>query len=424
MRPSRTLLVILATLALPARLPGQQPPAPPGNIDVFLDCQNFHCDFDHIRREITFVNWVRDRQDAQVHILGTIQFTGGGGREFTFTFIGLRRFTGRGDTLRYVSRNTDTDTEIRDGHVRIIKLGLMRYVAQTPARDRLQISYRADTTAGAQGPPRDPWNLWVFTLRAYGFLQGEEQQAFDYVNGSVTANRTSDRIKINLRLSGSYDRSSQELSTGPYVNVTHSYSGSDLVAWSLGPHWSLGVHSAQRSSTYYNEDLALKLGPVLEYNLFPYSQSTRRQLAIRYSPEVGTYDYEEPTIFGKTVETLPSHRLDVNLQVQQPWGEVETTASAVQFLHDPTKYRLTLFGSIEFRVFRGLSISVDGRLERLKDQLYLSGAGLTDEEILVRRRQLGTNFAYFTYFSISYRFGSKFSNVVNSRMPNIGSNEF
>jgi len=35
-----------------------------------------------------------------------------------------------------------------------------------------------------------------------------------------------------------------------------------------------------------------------------------------------------------------------------------------------------------------------------------------------------TNFTYFTYFSISYRFGSRFANVVNSRMPNIGSNEF
>lgn len=54
------------------------------------------------------------------------------------------------------------------------------------------------------------------------------------------------------------------------------------------------------------------------------------------------------------------------------------------------------------RVFRGLSLGLDGTVERLKD----------------------TNFTYFTYFSISYRFGSRFANVVNSRMPNIGSNEF
>ena len=81
---------------------------------VFLDCQTFFCDFDHFRREISFVNWMRDRQDAQVHILGTSRRTGGGGREHTLAFIGLDDFAGRVDTLMYISSNTDTDTEIRD----------------------------------------------------------------------------------------------------------------------------------------------------------------------------------------------------------------------------------------------------------------------------------------------------------------------
>ncbi|MBI2403391.1 MAG: hypothetical protein HYV20_11800, partial [Gemmatimonadetes bacterium] len=111
-----TLLALVAagTLGVSARAPGQQQ-ATLEALNVFLDCQTFHCDFDHFRREISFVNWVRDRQDAHVHILGTSQQTGGGGREFTFAFIGLRQFADRGDTLRYVSRNTDTQTEIRDG---------------------------------------------------------------------------------------------------------------------------------------------------------------------------------------------------------------------------------------------------------------------------------------------------------------------
>ena len=419
-----TLLAFVAasSLGLATRAPGQQQAALEA-LDVFLDCQNFYCDFDHIRREIVFVNWVRDRQDAHVHILGTSQPTGGGGRELTFAFIGLRQFAGRADTLRYVSRNTDTQTEIRDGQLQTIKVGLMRFVAQTQARERLRITYQAAAEAPV-GEVRDPWNLWVFTFNFSGNAFGEQQQAFTYLNGSVTANRTAQNIKINLRLSGSYNRSSQELSTGPYVNVTHSFSGSDLVAWSLSPHWSFGLYSAQNSSTYYNQDFAIKAGPVLEYNLYPYDQSTRRQLAIRYNPQLAGFDYEQETIFFKTKETLPAHRLDVVLSAQQPWGQVETQASAVQFLHDLGKYRLTLSGGIEFRVFRGLNLSLNGEVERIKDQLYLSRAGLTDEEILIRRRQLGTDFRYFTFFRLSYRFGSKFANVVNSRMPNIGFNEF
>ncbi|HKC38310.1 MAG TPA: hypothetical protein VKC15_02075, partial [Gemmatimonadales bacterium] len=53
---------------------------------VFLDCPNSFCDFDYYRTEITFVNWVRDRQFAQVHILVTSQATGGG-QEYTLGFI-------------------------------------------------------------------------------------------------------------------------------------------------------------------------------------------------------------------------------------------------------------------------------------------------------------------------------------------------
>ncbi len=39
----------------------------------------------------------------------------------------------------------------------------------------------------------------------------------------------------------------------------------------------------------------------------------------------------------------------------------------------------------------------------------------TDEEIVVRQRQLATSFRYYTSFGISYRFGAIFNNVVNPR---------
>ena len=95
------------------------------------------------------------------------------------------------------------------------------------------------------------------------FLEGEEQQNFTYVNGSVSANRTAQNVKINLRVNGNYERSEQQLTTETYVNTTKTYSASQLVAWSLSPHWSLGLHSAQSSSTYLNYDFALRAGQAL-----------------------------------------------------------------------------------------------------------------------------------------------------------------
>lgn len=420
-----TLLALVAagTLGVSARAPGQQQ-ATLEALNVFLDCQTFHCDFDHFRREISFVNWVRDRQDAHVHILGTGQRTGGGGQEFTFTFIGLKEFAGRSDTLRYVSRNTDTPTEVRDGHVRTIKLGLMRYVAQTQARERLQITYQAATATAPVGPVHDPWNLWSFNLSLYSFLQGEQLQHFSYFNGSISANRTAQNVKLNFRISGSYNRSSQELSSGTYVYTTKNYSASQFAVWSVGPRWSIGLRSAENTSTFYNQDLATHSGPAIEYDLYPYDQSTRRQLTIRYSPEVASFNYQDTTIFNTTAETLLAQRLDVSLRIQQPWGETNISGSALQYLHDLSKHRLTLQGYAQVRVFRGLSLNANGTVARTKDQLYLPKAGLTDEEILVRRRQLGTNFQYWMNFGVQFRFGSKFANIVNSRMPNIDSSQF
>lgn len=164
-------------------------------------------------------------------------------------------------------------------------------------------------------------------------------------------------------------------------------------------------------------------GPALEYDIFPYAESTHRQLTIRYSPELAAFDYEEETIFNRTSETVGGHRLDASLRVQQPWGQVRTSVNALQYFHDLGKHRVGVSGSVELRVFRGLSFNIGGNIARTKDQLYLPKAGLTDEEILVRRRQLGTNFQYFTFMGLSFRFGSKFANVVNSRMPFLDSGE-
>ena len=69
---------------------------------IFLDCGS--CDFDYLRREIPFVNYVRDRKEADVHILVTTQPTGSGGTEYVFKFIGLDRFANVDDELNYKSR--------------------------------------------------------------------------------------------------------------------------------------------------------------------------------------------------------------------------------------------------------------------------------------------------------------------------------
>jgi hypothetical protein len=65
----------------------------------YIDCRR--CDFDFIRTELNFVNYVRDPELADVHVFVTDEQTGGGGREYQFSFIGRRRFEGTSYTLRH-----------------------------------------------------------------------------------------------------------------------------------------------------------------------------------------------------------------------------------------------------------------------------------------------------------------------------------
>ncbi|MBE0592158.1 MAG: DUF481 domain-containing protein, partial [Gemmatimonadales bacterium] len=418
-------VLALAALVLPVRVAAQQPPPPPappdsGTIGVFLDCQTWvGCDLDHARREIPYVNWMRDRRDADVHVLVTAQETGGGGYETTLTFIGLRRFAEQADTLRHVSRNTDTDAEIREEVTRLLKLGLTRFLLRTGVAPRLDLAYRppAEGAQLAASPASDPWNFWTFRIRAGGYFSGERQQSSRSLNGSVSANRTTDALKIELGLYGNASRGAFTLSdSSEYVSTSESYSADLLTVWSLGDHWSLGGTASADRSTYSNLDLGIFAGPAIEYDIFPYGESTRKKLTVMYSVELAYFNYEEITVTGRMSETRPRHRLQIGAQVQQPWGQIFGSVSGTQYLYDPSVHRIDTFAGFTFRIFRGLELNVFGSFARIKDQFGLPAEGLSDEEILLQRRALETDYRYSTNFSLSYRFGSKFANVVNPRM--------
>jgi hypothetical protein len=74
-----------------------------------------------------------------------------------------------------------------------------------------------------------------------------------------------------------------------------------------------------------------------------------------------------------------------------------------------------LFGDIEIRLFRGFFLSLRGNTSLVRDQLFLEAGEVPDEEILLRRRELATDYQYSFRVGITYSFGSIYNNVVNSR---------
>jgi hypothetical protein len=184
---------------------------------------------------------------------------------------------------------------------------------------------------------------------------------------------------------------------------------------SLGPHWSAGLQGFANKSTFANLDLSVSVGPALEYDIYPYKESTRRQLTLQYGLTPQFSNYTDTTIFNKTRETIVRQSLTAALSVTQPWGTANVSLSGSHLLQDFKQNRVVLFGSVSLRVVKGLSLSVFGDVERIHDQRALPAAGATPEQILLRRRELLTSYSYFTYISLSYRFGSTLNNVVNPR---------
>jgi len=394
---------------------------------VFLDCPNSFSDFDYYRTEITFVNWVRERTFAQLHLLITSQSTGSG-REYTLTFIGLERFAGAQDTLRYLSHSTDTDDDIRKGLGRTMRLGLVRFASKTSLGERIEVSYSAPAQAAAQ--VKDNWNYWVFNVRVNSNFYGEHSYKNTYMSGGLSASRITDAWKINLSTNQTYQQNDFLVpvydSTNTLIredlsrNITRSYGGDLLVVRSMGPHWSAGALGSVFSSTYSNQDITLKFGPAVEFNIFPYSQSTRKLLALRYNLSLASFNYRDTTIFNRLSEVRATQSLTVSLDVKQPWGSAGLSVEASNYLYDFSKNHLQIFGNGSFRLFKGLSFDFFSFVNLIHDQLSIQKGGATEQQVLLRRRQLATSYSYQGFVGLRYTFGSKFANVVNPRFGSGG----
>jgi hypothetical protein len=394
------------------------PSTPPaGPVRVFIDCNNVPCDTDFFRTELSFVEHVRDRQNADIHLLMTGQSTGSGGREITFSFFGQGRFMGRDQVLRETFVVAASQDDVRRGMVRVMSLGLVQYVLGNPGAERLRVTVQqAQSTTTGAAQTLDPWNRWSFRVNVNGNGSGESSSTSIFFSTNVNANRTTDESKVNLNANVNYRESKFELPDGrTFRSPNRDYGANGLYVKSLGGHWSAGVRASWNSSTFSNQNWAWSGGPGIEWDLFPYSESTRRLLTVNYTVRARLWDYRELTIYGKLHETRVSQELETTMSMRQRWGTVGATVEVASFVPDVGKNHIAAFGDVSLNLFRGLSLNLDINIESVRDQISLPALEATSEEVLVNQRQLATSYRYFYFFGVSYTFGSIFSPIVNPR---------
>jgi hypothetical protein len=394
----------------------QQPPiGPGGEIRVFLDCRE-DCFQDFMREEIEFVEYVRDPREADVHVIVTASTTGAGGRERAISFIGSGRFAGIEHQLRATTEAGDSEDQQRRMLLSAITIGLLNYQAAGGIGRDLSVEVSVgDAKAGAV-PPDDPWNNWVLSLQGSLSAQGEETSRETQWTAQVGADRITDLWKITVGAEFDYSREDFDLDEDEPLRATRDERELDsLVVRSIDDHWSFGSMAQFESSTFNNLDGQVYLAPAVEFNVFPYSAYTRRQLRMNYS--IGPYRawYNEETLFGKFEDTLGRHEASVTLDQREPWGSLEVRFEASSFLPGLDRHRLELESDVSIRLARGLSFTVEGALSRLRDQLSLPKRDATDEEVLLRLRQLQSAYEYELQVGLTYTFGSIFNTIVNPR---------
>ncbi len=382
---------------------------------VYIDCED--CDQDYIRTEIPFVNYVRDRKEADVHVLITTQTTGSGGTEYTIAFIGQGSYEKINSTLIYASSKTDTEEEIRRGYVAVLKMGLLPYASRTPIRDLISVSFKEKVKPT---DVVDRWKFWVFSLRVGGELDRESQTKSDSINLTFSANKVTPDIKLRMGFSAGYQKDEFNYEDEKITSDSDQVDFAGVFVKSLGEHWSAGVALTMSSSAYSNLRFKITPTPAIEYDFFPYSESTRRQLRILYKVGYEFVKYREMTIYDKTKESLLGQSLLITLEIKEPWGTLSTSIEGSHYFHDFNYNRLAIYPELSFRIFKGLDFNIDGMYERVRDQLSLPASGASREEILLRRKELRTDYNLSLSVSLSYTFGSIFSNVVNPRFGDLG----
>ncbi len=416
------LTVMLLAAALSASAARAQDTRP-ATINLFLDCQQTRCDSEFIRRELSYVNHVLDRVGSDLHLLVTSQSSGSGGRTYNLEFIGQGDFADLRYTLTESANVNDSDNEERAALTRAIERGVIPFIVRTRVGDRVSIMVDdavGETLADAISPVEDPWDFWVFNVGASGNYEAEESSNSVRVSTRLSANRITEAWKIRSSGRFTYRESNFDVTGGTVSNIRWDGSLFGLVAKSIGDHWAAGGTFFSETSTSRNIEYSVSASPTIEYNIFPYSESSQREFRFQYELNLRHFNYDNITVFNRLSETVMQQQFSAELDLSRPWGNANARLQLESFLTDFEKSltdlnRVRLGASVFFRIVRGLTFDVGGEISSVNDQIYLPQSDASDEDILLGRVSLPTSFEYEVDFGFSYRFGSVSNNVVNPR---------
>lgn len=383
-----------------------------GILKIFLKCD--YCDLQFMKQELPYLNYVRDRKLAQVQIIVTTQGTAAGGVEYTLQFLGLNEFENMQDTLKFSILPNAAENIERTTMNQYVLLGLTRFIAKTPYAAEWMVNYSGETD---NQNIKDKWDFWVFNLSAYGWFNGEAYYKSKNIYGEISASRTTNERKLEFRFNNNYNKNNYRIDDSTeFISLFKSYYAEASYVHSLSDHWSAGLDLEYSSSLFSNLKFNMFNSVLFEYNIFPYSESTRKQFRFYYKAGPRFDRYYDTTVLQKTKMTWSVQETGMYVQVIKEWGSFATWLSYTTMLNDFRYWSASIETDASFNLFKGFNLNLSANVSFIQNQVSLRLNEASDNEILLRQVQVPTDFRYWMSMGFSYTFGSIYNNIVNPRL--------
>ena len=381
-------------------------------IKVFLSCS---CDDDFLKQNTLFFDYVRDMSLSDIEVFVFEITNASGGRNYTFNFNGKNNFINKENKINAVIPQNISINKSREILLNTYKLGMASFLSNTDYQNEIDVNFTNEKTITDQ-KKIDTWKNWVFEVFGSFNLENEQSINEEEFNLGFDIDRVTDiwRLRSDFEL----DRSIKFFSGGEqnYSSERERIYFSGSLVRSISNHFSTGFFSSYTKDTFRNLNSQIYISPALEYNFIPYNQVLTREVTLAYKLGYNIYNYIEETIYEFKDQKIFNHSLTLNLRFREKWGSIYSYLVASQFLDLPEQNRLTLNNSINLRIVRGLSLRISAYFRFIRDQISLPKGEASVEDLLLRQRQISTNYQNRISMGLSYTFGSIFNNIVNNRL--------
>lgn len=384
-------------------------------LKVFLDCSNYNGNysFDYVRQEMNLITFVRDRMDADAHILAKSNRNSAGTLISTFFIMGKNQYANIQDTLTYDVSANCTEDDARKLFVRNLQIALLPFIAHTTLVNKINISFKTENDEIVDTVTKDPYRNWVFQIGANGNISGTQVFRNASVNGNISADKETATSRTNTYINFNEQYSKYNDNGDIYKYDFQDYSFGIDYNNKRTEHIAIGFGADYTNSIFSNIKSQITAAPKIEYSIFPYKHFNTKRWVVQYGVGVRNNIYYDTTIYLKKREAFLAQDISTIFSITQNWGSVNLGAFWRNLLNDFHKNNLSFSGAISTKIARGLNFAVWGHYSFNRNQINIRKGDASIDQILARNREILSSFDYDLGIGISYRFGSKNNNLID-----------